>query len=483
MNIDGVTQLNNSKNIADLNQYRSGQYAKKKPKTKIESDVEHYAKLESIIEPHYKSGGILSMMMRYMDLSADAADPIVSFSGTLSMCAALFGRRYEIEIQPGRGGIRSNLYVALLAVTGRGKDNPRRAAKEIFRLSNPDIVGGDSATSAGGLIHALEKYPSRLFMWDEFGDELRKIFDVRASEHKKAIADTLMKLFSSSNSVIYGPDRARQRKKSAEENQDELNKRRDLIEPNACLFGTSTQGQFFDALRRSSAASGFLNRMLIFNTPETWLKIDRDRDTTKIKGLRDEIATCLKGYESTWASIYQDYKIDPDKMSLTKAPVLPVSITLGAKRHIEHIQDVIVPINKIKSPIPAMWVRAVEMMAKIAMIFSLSKNYRNAVVELQDIENAWDLVDFLTTDAIRLFEDCIADNQTEANHKRVLSLIRQSGEMTSAELYRQSRYLKKQERIEIIDNLLESGDIAIKKEKLEGKRQSTTIYCAPVDIR
>jgi hypothetical protein len=56
----------------------------------------------------------------------------------------------------------------------------------------------------------------------------------------------------------------------------------------------------------------------------------------------------------------------------------------------------------------------------------------------------------------------VADNPTEANHKRVLGIIRNAGDagLTRNELARRTQFLDQRQRAELIASLIESGQIA-----------------------
>jgi hypothetical protein len=55
----------------------------------------------------------------------------------------------------------------------------------------------------------------------------------------------------------------------------------------------------------------------------------------------------------------------------------------------------------------------------------------------------------------------VADNPIEANHKRVLGIIRAAGEagLTKNDLVRRTQFLDKRQRDDVIETLVESGQI------------------------
>jgi hypothetical protein len=63
----------------------------------------------------------------------------------------------------------------------------------------------------------------------------------------------------------------------------------------------------------------------------------------------------------------------------------------------------------------------------------------------------------------------VADNNTEANHKRVLEIIRTAGEISRNALVRKTQFLSKREREEIFDALVE-GELVARSMKPTGTK-------------
>jgi hypothetical protein len=99
----------------------------------------------------------------------------------------------------------------------------------------------------------------------------------------------------------------------------------------------------------------------------------------------------------------------------------------------------------------------------VALIRAVAFDPAQPVV--RDIDAEW---------AIRLVRHCadhtmvevdrhVADNPTEANHKRVLGIIRNAGDggLTKSELIRRTQFLDKRQRDELIAALVESGQLGM----------------------
>ena len=77
---------------------------------------------------------------------------------------------------------------------------------------------------------------------------------------------------------------------------------------------------------------------------------------------------------------------------------------------------------------------------------------------------------------LREAERLVSDNDTEANHKRVLEIIRAAGEISRNALVRKTQFLSKREREEIFDALVE-GELVARSMKPTGTKP-TMVFTA-----
>jgi hypothetical protein len=107
----------------------------------------------------------------------------------------------------------------------------------------------------------------------------------------------------------------------------------------------------------------------------------------------------------------------------------------------------------------AIWGRAWELAAKVALILAASRMDDPAVITGADAEYALTLVRWCCENmgaAIALY---VAENEVESTNKRVERLIREAGiaGISMTDLYGKTRFLKKKERADVVDELVESG--------------------------
>ncbi|QYU70262.1 DUF3987 domain-containing protein [Leptolyngbya sp. 15MV] len=125
----------------------------------------------------------------------------------------------------------------------------------------------------------------------------------------------------------------------------------------------------------------------------------------------------------------------------------------------------------------ALFGRLAENTAKLAMIAALSRNPARPVTEARDVAWASRLVEHCIATMLREADRRIADNQTEANHKRVLEIIRMAGEITRSELVRKTQFLNRRERDEIFEALVVSEQVWRRDEKTSTKPSTIFGFC------
>lgn len=113
------------------------------------------------------------------------------------------------------------------------------------------------------------------------------------------------------------------------------------------------------------------------------------------------------------------------------------------------------------SGLDALWDRAWEHAAKIAAILALSENPQTRIVRGRHAEWAIGFVTHVVRAMTRMVEGLVSDNATEAAVKRVATHIRESGKsgIVRHALTRKNQRIPAKERADILDTLVESGQI------------------------
>ncbi len=173
----------------------------------------------------------------------------LAFAGALAMLAHLTGRSYIDE-----RGSHTNLYLAALAPTGMGKDEPRAVNKQLAAAAG--ILGSvpDSIASGEGLEDAVAASPSLLLQCDE-ADTLLTVLrgtDSRASRMNEMV----LRFFSESKSGHAMRLKAGQKRPTV------------IPLPHLTLFATGIPKFVYGALTSKALENGLLGRCLFIETSE-----------------------------------------------------------------------------------------------------------------------------------------------------------------------------------------------------------------------
>jgi hypothetical protein len=107
----------------------------------------------------------------------------------------------------------------------------------------------------------------------------------------------------------------------------------------------------------------------------------------------------------------------------------------------------------------AIWGRAWELAAKVALIIAASRVDSPAEITESDAEYAITLVRWCCSNMAACIGLYVAENETESTNKRIERIIREAGTtgLSMTELYGKTRFLKKRDRAEMVDELVDSG--------------------------
>lgn len=127
----------------------------------------------------------------------------------------------------------------------------------------------------------------------------------------------------------------------------------------------------------------------------------------------------------------------------------------------------------------ALFGRLAENTAKLAMIAAVSRNPARPETGAGDITWASRLVEHCIATLLREADRRISDNQTEANHKRVLEIIRTAGEITRSDLVRKTQFLSRREREEILQALTD-GELVLRLQEDSATKPAMLFTCRPL---
>jgi hypothetical protein len=299
-----------------------------------------------------------------LDTSADP-QPMLAVAGALSAVGAALAQQVMTTRRA-----RTNLYLVGLARTGFGKDHARKAVKKLLEKANlgPSHIGGEELPSGAGVRAAVARRPGCVFLVDELGNLLASMKHRNASPHLAGIVDALLKMFSSTDGILYGAEYADQK----------LRARVDIPYPCAGVYGTTVPGSFYDSLDSQSIASGFLNRLLI-------VEASGRRPVHRPDRYLDAVPERLSGWLQAASKIIPLSELPGATSTPGEYPVA-VSYTPGAERLMHEFAEwVNGRIDALqgtpKEPLGELWSRASEHASKVALVVGVGMTTDAAALE------------------------------------------------------------------------------------------------------
>lgn len=402
--------------------------------------------------------GLVGDLTRYMIATARRPQPLLSLGASLCAVGALMGRLYRTG-----SNLRSNLYVVGIADSGSGKNHAREIVNEVFFEAGLAYhLGGNKIASGAGLLTALHRQPAILFQIDEFGMFLSAAADrKRSPRHITEILDNMTELYTAAGGIFLGAEYA---------NRDGMNERRDIVEPCLCVYGTTTPLHFWGALQGANVADGSLARFLILPSDEDY------PDENLAAGLRHAPSELIDGLRSiaNGGGRQRGNLVGKTTGASTAVDAAVVPMTEEAKARFAALSaELTVELRAAAGTAStAILARIGENAMKLALIVAVGRDPARPVVESGDAEWAIRFVRHFAGRTMEAVERHVADTETEAYLKRLREIIRAAGRegLTKSEITRASQWLKARDRNEILDTLIESGDVKPAMRETRGRR-------------
>ncbi len=174
----------------------------------------------------------------------------LALAATISLLATVLGRKVRTQT-----GIRTNMYVVAVAATGTGKEHGRKCVRKALAAGGlAHLEGGDPA-SGPALVSRMAESPSTLLQLDEFGLLMQQAKKENSPRH--GIIKELLALTGSAEQSYVGTMYSDTRAKAAKA----------IHYPCLTVYATTTAETLYDALSGSDMASGFVNRLMIIESP------------------------------------------------------------------------------------------------------------------------------------------------------------------------------------------------------------------------
>lgn len=395
-----------------------------------------------------KVPGFIGEVMAHNLAAAYKPQPALALAGALSLLATLTGRKVT-DTQ----GTRTNLYCIGVCNTSQGKERARLVNVELLYNSGLErLIGPEGIGSAQGLAVAVAANPAILFQLDEFGKYLGTMGSARES-YLYNIPTVLTRMFTTSAS-IYRSDAVVDPKKVVT-----------IYNPNPCLYATTTPDALYDNLNVALIKDGFLSRVLVF---------DGDNDVAKrmtdTKAIPPELVEQIR----LWGSFTSGG-------NLNGAYPEPLVVKLtSAARSIMYEYDSIAQQEQkqIGEPLGSLWPRAAEKANKLALLYACSENPKAPIVTDAAAIWATEVVSHLTKRLVFEAARRVCENGTEHATKRLSRLIEDAGAagMSQTGITRATLFLKKRERQEYLETLIESGVVFVQQVETKKAGRPKTVF-------
>jgi len=409
--------------------------------------------------PHewFQSPSLVGRVTRWINSTAQHPQPTFALMNTLCMFGAVFGRRYAMA----QINTRCNLFAIAVAKPGAGKDHSRQRIKELLiKAGLTQIICGDRFSSGVAILRTLFDYPSRISHLDEMGLYLQSLTAKNAASHLRDIIKTLLEVYSSSSGIYHGQEYA-----NPKENQ-----RLDINQPNFNFFGTTTPRTLIPALNFDMVDNGTLSRILLVppfeEYPNSQLPEMLPPPEDIVKDLLDSVSVIPHGAGNL-----------TNIPTIPNSAVVPVIVDWEAAAFEEYSKAKEWQLYQSRSD-DALWVRFSEIVLKIGMIEAIARDPCAPVLTLEIFKMAHALAKWSFNYTADLLYREVAENEIEAAHKKILNLISKSGAegMNGTQLAKACQGMKARDRNEILQTLVEAGDVLEEVVKNPGSGRERRIY-------
>jgi hypothetical protein len=356
------------------------------------------------------------------------------------MFGALFGRRYAMA----RLNTRCNLFVIAVAKPGAGKDHSRQRIKELMaKCGLGQLICGDRFSSGVAILRTLHDYPSRISHLDEMGLYLQTLTSKNAASHQRDIIKTLLEVYSSSSGVYHGQEYADSKDRQ----------RLDINQPNFNFFGTTTPRTLIPALNHDMVDNGTLSRILLVPPFD-------DYPDAQIPEVTEVPQDVIEDIQHSAQIIPSGIGNMTNIQGIPNSAVVPIVVEWEEEAFAEYSKMREWQINQARKD-DALWVRYTEITVKIGMIEAIARDPVSPILTLDIFKMANDLTRWSFNYTSDLIVKEISENEIEASHKKVLNIIRKSGDagMSTTQITKVCQGMKARDRNEILQTLVESGDL------------------------
>lgn len=313
--------------------------------------------------------GLIGEVASYIYGAATRPVKEIALAGAIAFMAGIAGRQYNVS----NTGL--NLYVVLLAETGRGKEAAPSGIEGLvhaMRASVPSIelfLGPSRFASGPALIRSLDKSNCCVSLLGEFGHTLRQLTDRKANAADVALRQALLSLFSKSGkgqvlrASVYS---------DSEKNTN------NVMAPAFSFLGDTTPEAYYSCFTSGMIAEGLIPRFLTISYHGKRPPMNETPNQHPSQGLMDRLGSLVSSVVSMMQNnTFLDIGMDPEANN--------------ASRAFNQFCD-----DKINDPAASafaeLWNRAHLKMLRLAALIAVGRNHLQPLITAYDVEWARKLV-------------------------------------------------------------------------------------------
>lgn len=386
--------------------------------------------------------GFIDELVGYTLARAHTPHRTLAFSGALALLAHLMGRKFT-----DRRGTRPNLYLIALGPTAIGKDIARKVNRTIAAKIDMSHTIADQVASGESIEDFLSYCPSALIQMDEIHKTLEGLKD-GSDKIARGISKFLLQFYSTAGSVHT------MRTKASQPTARMDPRSRIIYDPSLTLYGTGIPHIFYRSLTLDALEDGLVGRCLAFEAMH-------EGEPNDFSGPSPEIPSLVMSLAEEFAA--RNKMIGVDRMP----EPYEIPYTDEATARLNALQKETRLLRKKCGETSdhagyALWGRATEKVAKLAMIYAVSTDFTSPIITEEAIDFSWRLVRFLTERMCARAARWIGGGRLDELCARIVDFLEHRKNQTSTrrEVMRNLRIIH-DEIVKVEATLVDRGEIEL----------------------
>jgi len=392
--------------------------------------------------------GFVGHVAAWTNATAHYKQPVLALAGALALMSTLCARKVISD-----NGNYTGLYYMGTAPSTYGKEAARETNRRILEeCGGMELYAGEGIASSSGFLQGVADCPAGLWQIDEFGKFLVGVFGGKAESWKRDIPEYLKVIFSSQNSTFIGPAKA------------DSSKTIRITNPCPSVYATGTPEPIYASMSDEQLEDGWLSRILWFEGSSK-PRINKERP----KGI-PELSKEIRDVAEHWIHLRGEGNV----RSISNPVLMEVPTTPEADALFDQFGEFCDDMRSTpeyrerSSP----WGRAREKAIRLALVYACSKNHYSPEITLDAGEWGCAVSKYCTERLLYLASNHIAISKFDKQQKQVLEWLRKQEGKQATKSATSARFsgFNGRDRKEIIDNLVETGMIAITQSDGPGKK-------------